>query len=84
MAQIVMENRSFLEFMDELFGRDELPVWKEVAECVAALAAFHHLNRLKVSGRGRLASTFFIFLFPSPYTGIPDIRLVSLDLFPLA
>lgn len=48
LTQIVMENRSFVEFVDHLVGRDELPVWKDVVECVAALAAFHHLNRLKV------------------------------------
>lgn len=48
LTQIVMENRAFVEFVDHVVGRDELPVWKDVAECVAALAAFHHLNHLKV------------------------------------
>ena len=48
--QIVMENGNFIEFVDEIYRRDELPVWRNVAQLVAAMAAFHHLhNSLKVS-----------------------------------
>jgi hypothetical protein len=55
---IVMENRSFIEFVDEIYRRDELPVWRNVAQLVAAMAAFHHLHRLKV----RLSTTTLIFI----------------------
>ena len=45
-----MENGNFIEFVDEIYRRDELPVWRNVAQLVAAMAAFHHLhNSLKVS-----------------------------------
>lgn len=47
-SQIVLENRAFLVFVDEIHRRDELPVWKDVTQLVAALAAFHRLYRSKV------------------------------------
>lgn len=43
-----MENRAFLDFVDQIFSRDQLPVWKDVAGLVAGLAAFHQLHGLKV------------------------------------
>ena len=58
--QIVMENRTFLVFVDELYRRDELPVWKDAAELVAALAAFHQLHHLKVSAG--IFSSVYLFL----------------------
>ncbi|KAK4011548.1 hypothetical protein OUZ56_020666 [Daphnia magna] len=44
LSQIVMEKRNFLEFVDDIYRRDELPVWKNVVQLVAAMAAFHHLH----------------------------------------
>ncbi len=58
LCQIVMENRSFIEFVDEIYGRDELPVWRNVAQVVAAMAAFQNLHTLKV----RLSSKTLIFI----------------------
>ena len=60
--QIVMENRTFLVFVDELYRRDDLPVWKDAAELVAALAAFHQLHHLKVKIRRNLFSSVYLFL----------------------
>ncbi|XP_045027894.1 uncharacterized protein LOC116920194 isoform X3 [Daphnia magna] len=48
LSQIVMEKRNFLEFVDDIYRRDELPVWKNVVQLVAAMAAFHHLHCSKV------------------------------------
>ncbi|KAI9557918.1 hypothetical protein GHT06_014670 [Daphnia sinensis] len=48
LSQIVMEKRNFLEFVDDMYRRDELPVWKDVVQLVAAMAAFHHLHCTKV------------------------------------
>lgn len=42
------ENRSLLQFVDKIYGREELPVWKEVAALVAALAAYYRRQQLKV------------------------------------
>ncbi|XP_057380156.1 uncharacterized protein LOC130702500 isoform X2 [Daphnia carinata] len=48
LSQIVLEKRNFLEFVDDIYRRDELPVWKNVVQLVAAMAAFHHLHCSKV------------------------------------
>lgn len=43
-----MGDRRVLEFLDTLFRRDELPIWKDAAALVAALASLAHSNQLEV------------------------------------
>lgn len=63
LSQIVMEKRNFLEFVDDIYRRDELPVWKNVVQLVAAMAAFHHLHCTKVS------LSFFLLLLLATVIG---------------
>lgn len=58
-----MEKRNFLEFVDDIYRRDELPVWKNVVQLVAAMAAFHHLHCTKVS------LSFFLLLLLATVIG---------------
>ena len=74
-----MENRTFIEFVDEIYRRDELPVWRNVAQLVAAMAAFHHLHGLKVSRVSRFydADVYLVLAFRRLLGGKKKPKLCS-------
>ncbi|XP_046646718.1 uncharacterized protein LOC124336875 isoform X2 [Daphnia pulicaria] len=79
LCQIVMENRSFIEFVDEIYRRDELPVWRNVAQLVAAMAAFHHLHRLKVISPVRVSMARLSRKLTAGLVGMDGEAAESLD-----